>query len=52
MFLYVVDWPFNLLLVSVKVTLFKVTELAPSITTPSYAVASKVALDTVISAVE
>ena len=52
MFLYVVDCPFNLLFVSVKLTLSIVTEFLPSITIPSDAFATNVASLTVMSAVE
>ena len=52
MFLYVVDCPFNFVLLSFKSQLFIVTVLAPSITIPSDAFATNVASFTVISAVE
>lgn len=52
MFLYVVDRPFNFVLLSVKSQLSNFTEFEPSITTPSDAFATKLALLTDISAVE
>ena len=52
MFLYVVDCPFNFVLLSVKSQLFIVTVFAPSITIPSDAFATNVASFTMISAVE
>ena len=47
-----VDWPFKVLLVSVRVVFSNVTLFLPSITTPSEAVAIRLAFFTVISAVE
>ena len=52
MFLYVVDCPFNFVLLSVKSQLFIVTVFAPSITIPSDAFATNAASFTEISAVE
>ena len=52
MFLYVVDWPFSSLFVSVSVTFSSVILFLPSIIAPSEAVAVRVAFLTVMSAVE
>ncbi len=47
-----VDWPFKVLLVSVRVVFSSVTLFLPSMTTPSEAVAMRLAFFTVMSAVE
>lgn len=47
-----VDWPFRVLLVSVRVVFSRVTLFLPSITMPSEAVAMRLAFFTVMSAVE
>lgn len=52
MFLYVVDCPFSFVLLSVKSQFSIVTVLAPSITIPSDALATRVASFTVMPAVE
>ena len=51
-FLYVVDWPFNVVLLSVSSTLSIETLFFPSITIPSDALEISFAFLTIISAVE